>query len=216
MSEIAPSWFTPADHGPIVDALLAVQSRRRHRGKPRPREFARRAGVDVRELRVALANYPEKRSLLRATPRLLQILRVLARPRFIGALRGKGHLPSPKEVRETFEELGLTFVKFGQVLALRRDLLPDAYIDELELLHDQLPAMDIQVVRATVERELGAPWRSCFAEFGETPLAAATIAQVHEGDAAGRASRGREGAKARPRSDDLHGRGGNDPPGGAG
>jgi len=129
---------------------------------------------------VALANYPEKRSLVRATPRLLQILRVLARPRFIGALRGKGHLPSPKEVRETFEELGLTFVKFGQVLALRRDLLPDAYIDELELLHDQLPAMDIQVVRATVERELGAPMAELFAEFGETPLAAATIAQVHE------------------------------------
>lgn len=142
--------------------------------------FTARASVDTREQRMALANYPEKRSLLQVTPRLLQILRVLARPRFIGALRGKGHLPSPKEVRETFEELGLTFVKFGQVLALRRDLLPAAYIDELELLHDQLPAMDIHVVRATVVRELGAPMTELFASFGETPLAAATIAQVHE------------------------------------
>lgn len=49
-------------------------------------------------------------------------------------------------MRETFEELGLTFLKFGQVLALRRDLLPDAYIDELELLHDQLPANNSPIV----------------------------------------------------------------------
>lgn len=122
----------------------------------------------------------EKSSLLKAAPRLMQILRVLARHKFLGALRGKGHLPPPKEIRETFEELGLTFLKFGQVLAMRRDLLPDAYINELELLHDQLPAQGIGAVRATVEEELGAPMAELFASFGETPLAAATIAQVHE------------------------------------
>ena len=83
---------------------------------------------------------PEKSSGLRVAPRLMQILGVLARHKFLGALRGKRHWPPPKEVRETFEELGLTFVKFGQVFALRRDLLPDAYIDELELLHDHLRA----------------------------------------------------------------------------
>jgi ubiquinone biosynthesis protein len=123
---------------------------------------------------------PEKTSLLRAAPRLMQILRVLARHKFLGALRGKRHWPPPKEVRETVEELGLTFLKFGQVLALRRDLLPDAYIDELELLHDRLPAMGIATVRATVEVELGAPLTELFSSFSETPLAAATIAQVHE------------------------------------
>jgi ubiquinone biosynthesis protein len=123
---------------------------------------------------------PEKSSLLKAAPRLMQILRVLARHKFLGALRGKGNWPSPKEVRETFEELGLTFLKFGQVLAMRRDLLPDAYIDELELLHDQLPAMGFYEVRATVEYELGNPLTILFASFSETPLAAATIAQVHE------------------------------------
>jgi ubiquinone biosynthesis protein len=100
---------------------------------------------------------PEKSSLLRAAPRLMQILRVLARHKFLRALLGKKHWPSPKEVRETFEELGLTFLKFGQVLAMRRDLLPAAYIDELELLHDDLPPMGIGAVRATVEVELGAP-----------------------------------------------------------
>src|SRR5450830_162390 len=122
----------------------------------------------------------QKSTVLRAAPRLMQILRVLARHKFLGALFGRGHWPAPKEVRETFEELGLVFLKFGQVLALRRDLLPAAYIDELELLHNQLPAMDIHVVRATVIVELGAPFTELFISFGETPLAAATIAQVHE------------------------------------
>jgi len=66
------------------------------------------------------------------------------------------------------------------VLAMRRDLLPGAYIDELELLHDQLPALGISAVRATVEAELGAPLTDLFASFSEAPLAAATIAQVHD------------------------------------
>ena len=123
---------------------------------------------------------PDKVSLRQVMPRLMQILRVLARHKFLGALRGKGNWPPPKEVRETFEELGLTFLKFGQVLAMRRDLLPDAYIDELELLHDQLPAMSTSTMRARIEIELGAPLTKLFASFNETPIASATIAQVHE------------------------------------
>ncbi|MDA8414110.1 MAG: AarF/UbiB family protein [Desulfobacteraceae bacterium] len=123
---------------------------------------------------------PKNKHIMRAAPRLMQILRVLARHKFLGALRGKGNWPAPKEVRETFEELGLTFLKLGQVLALRRDLLPASYIKELEQLHDQLPALGFGAVRATVEAELGAPLTVLFASFSETPLAAATIAQVHE------------------------------------
>lgn len=122
----------------------------------------------------------ERISILRAAPRLLQVLRVFARNKLLWALFGKRHWPPPKEVRETAEELGLVFLKFGQVLAMRRDLLPAAYIDELALLHDQLPAMGIGVVHATVEAELGAPLAELFSSFGETPLGAATIAQVHE------------------------------------
>ena len=121
-----------------------------------------------------------ERSKMRAVPRLMQILRVLARHKFLGALFGRGHWPPPKEVRETIEELGLVFLKFGQVLAMRRDLLPAAYTKELELLHDQLPAMGIAAVRAAIKRELGAPLTELFSSFGETPLGAATIAQVHE------------------------------------
>src|SRR5674476_626924 len=81
----------------------------------------------------------EKSSLIRASPRLLQILRVLYKHKVLRAVRGKKHLPPPKAVREALEELGLTFLKFGQVLAMRRDLLPAAYTRELEQLHDQLP-----------------------------------------------------------------------------
>ncbi len=122
----------------------------------------------------------EKTSLLRAAPRLAQVLRVLIRHRFMGALRGRNHWPPPREIRETFEELGLTFLKLGQVLALRRDLLPDAYINELEQLHDQLPPLDFDTVRATVEGELGVQLTELFSCFSETPLGSATIAQVHE------------------------------------
>ncbi|MGB8930470.1 MAG: AarF/UbiB family protein [Anaeromyxobacteraceae bacterium] len=129
---------------------------------------------------MSVAIDPEKTSVVRAAPRVLQVLRVLARHKFLGAMRGKGHWPPPREVRETFEELGLTFIKFGQVLAMRRDLLADAYIKELELLHDQLPARGIDAVRATVEAELETPLAQHFASFSEAPLAAATIAQVHE------------------------------------
>jgi ubiquinone biosynthesis protein len=121
-----------------------------------------------------------KTGLLRSIPRLLQILRVLIRHKFLGALRGRNHFPTPKEVRETFEELGLTFLKLGQVLALRRDLLPDTYIAELEQLLDQLPALEFQSVRTAIEAELRLPVEAVFSSFSETPLGAATIAQVHE------------------------------------
>jgi ubiquinone biosynthesis protein len=123
---------------------------------------------------------PKASDLLRTAPRLVQILRVLARHKCLGVLCGAHHGPPPGAVREAFEELGLGFLKFGQVLALRRDLLPAAYIEELERLHDRLPALRFEVVRATVEAQMDAPLHELFASFHETPLATATIAQVHE------------------------------------
>jgi ubiquinone biosynthesis protein len=120
---------------------------------------------------------------LRAIPRLTRILRVLLRHGFAGALRhglrDARHWPSPVEVREALEELGVVYLKFGQVLALRRDLLPPAYIDELERLHDRLPRMSDAAIRATIEAELGDTIEALYATFEHEPLAAATIAQVH-------------------------------------
>ena len=114
-----------------------------------------------------------------ALPRGGRVLRVLARRGFLGALRGRQHWPAPAQVREALEELGVSYVKFGQVLALRRDLLPPAYVEELESLHDRLPTITLADVRAVIEGDLGNSLEALFASFDEAPLAAASIAQVH-------------------------------------
>ena len=114
-----------------------------------------------------------------AAPGVMHVLRVLARHGFARALRGSGHWPAPTHVREALEELGVVYLKFGQVLAMRRDLLPDPYIVELERLLDRLPPMPPGLASTIVERELGRPLGELFTSFDETPMAAATIAQVH-------------------------------------
>ena len=108
-----------------------------------------------------------------------RVVRVLARHGFLGALRGSGHLPSPVQVREALEDLGVVYLKFGQVLALRRDLLPAPYIVELDKLTDRLPPVEFTIVREAIEREVGQSLDVIFASFDEVPMAAATIAQVH-------------------------------------
>ena len=85
---------------------------------------------------------------------LIRIIRVLARHGFLQAIRGRKNFPTPAQVREALEELGVVYLKFGQVLALRRDILPPAYIAELERLHDDLTPLPFAVVREIVEREL--------------------------------------------------------------
>lgn len=94
--------------------------------------------------------------------------------------------PKPKEpkgievhVREALEELGPTFVKLGQLLAGRSDLLPPAMITELTRLREDAAPVAIETIRATLEEELGAAPEDVFPDFEDQPLAAASIAQVH-------------------------------------
>jgi ubiquinone biosynthesis protein len=115
----------------------------------------------------------------RNLPRLIRISRILFRHGFFAAARGRAHWPAPVQAREALEECGVVFLKFGQVLALRRDILPDDYVRELERLHDRLPPMQFEDVVSRITSELGAPPHELFAAFSEQPLASATIAQVH-------------------------------------
>ncbi|HEX8010189.1 MAG TPA: AarF/ABC1/UbiB kinase family protein [Casimicrobiaceae bacterium] len=82
-------------------------------------------------------------------------------------------------LREAIEQLGPTFVKFGQLLSLRRDIFPDAYIDEFSKLQDQVPADAATDASAIIERELGRPVDVLFGALDRVPFAAASIAQVH-------------------------------------
>lgn len=129
--------------------------------------------------------------------RYRQILKVLAKYGMADLLEERGSRLVPKGVerphadalpeetralnlRLALQELGPTFIKFGQVLSTRPDLLPDAYIRELEKLQDKVPPFPFEEARALVEAELGRPLREAFAIFYETPLASASLAQVHE------------------------------------
>lgn len=89
------------------------------------------------------------------------------------------HLSQAERIRKSFEELGPTFVKFGQALSLRSDLLSDDLIVELKKLQDAVPPFPIGEVKAVVSEEFGKPIDELYGNFNEEPLAAASIGQVH-------------------------------------
>ena len=95
------------------------------------------------------------------------------------ALRRRPSLGPPQRLRMALEELGPTFVKLGQVLSTRPDLLPPAYIAELARLQDTVPPEPWEPVRAQLEAELGAPVEEVFATLDPEPIAAASLAQAH-------------------------------------
>lgn len=136
---------------------------------------------------------------MRRLRRLVQILRVAGRYR-LDALLPADNLSGPARLalranpwrltatpgearavrlRLALEALGPVFIKFGQTLSTRRDLLPADIADELARLQDKVPPFPAPESRAIIEDELGAPVGTLFARFDEAPMASASVAQVH-------------------------------------
>lgn len=84
-----------------------------------------------------------------------------------------------ERIRLVLEELGPVFVKFGQIVSTRRDLLAPDIAEELAKLQDQVPPFAGDIARTIIEKELGAAINDIYQDFDETPLASASIAQVH-------------------------------------
>lgn len=82
-------------------------------------------------------------------------------------------------IRRALEDLGPIYVKFGQALSTRKDLLPDDIADELVKLQDRVPPFANEIARSIIEKELGMSIADAFAEFDPEPLASASVAQVH-------------------------------------
>ncbi len=99
--------------------------------------------------------------------------------RFLQQRRASETVGAPQRLRLALEELGPTFIKVGQILSTRPDLLPSAYIDELSKLQDQAPPVPLEDVLQVIETELNWPVHLIFQTFEETPLAAASLSQVH-------------------------------------
>jgi ubiquinone biosynthesis protein len=88
-------------------------------------------------------------------------------------------LTRAERVRMALEELGPTFVKLGQIVSTRPDLVPVEFIQELSKLQDHVPPFPFAEVKQVIESELGTTLDDIFQHFNETPLAAASIGQVH-------------------------------------
>ena len=97
-----------------------------------------------------------------------------------GARHEQGEsLSTPQRVRMVLEELGPTFIKLGQILSTRPDVLPAEFIDELSKLQQHVPSFEFSLARGIVEAELQRPLPEVYQQFDPQPLAAGSIAQVH-------------------------------------
>jgi len=134
---------------------------------------------------------------LRDLPRYRQILTTLVRYGYqdvVSALHLEGiirpiervalgetvaELDRPRRIRMVCEDLGPTFVKLGQLLSTRPDLLPENYINELALLRDDVRPFPFEQAKTILAQEYGRPLEECFASVDPTPTASASISQVH-------------------------------------
>ena len=114
------------------------------------------------------------------------VVGLLGLDRFVPGGRGaaadaarRASAASPEHLRAALEELGPTFIKLGQLLSTRSDLLPPAFIAELAKLQDAAPPVPVELIRDVIRSELGAQPEEVFASFDDRPMASASIGQAH-------------------------------------
>lgn len=120
-------------------------------------------------MRYGFADVVEQTGLVRFLPRFHAV------PETIVDKRGY----RPLHLRLALQELGPTFIKLGQVLSTRPDILPEDYITELANLQEHVPPFPFEEARAIVSEEFGAPLEELFRDFSPKPVASASLAQVH-------------------------------------
>lgn len=108
--------------------------------------------------------------------RLKQIVQVFLKYKVVQNISKQQH---PEMVRQAFEELGPTFIKIGQMLSVRNDLLSSTFVDEFKQLQDNVKSDPFPKVKALLETELQQPLTEVFSAFDEIPVASASIGQAH-------------------------------------
>lgn len=152
--------------GPGLGGATLLRTRRRYKHLKRYREI-----VEV-FLRHGFGYTAERLDLVHLIPLRRRLKRA-------DALAGPPRGNPGTRLRHAFEDLGATFIKLGQLLSTRADLLPPDIIAELAHLQDDVPPFPPDQAVAVIERELGRPLAAAFRAFDEVPLAAGSVAQVH-------------------------------------
>ena len=148
-------------------------------------DFNKRAVTRMRDLarergRRARFNAWLKAGLYSALDRFIRVLRYVVFRGAEGSARKEARLEKQAEwMRESLIDLGPTFIKIGQALGTRADLLPLAYVKELATLQDQVPAFSTADAFARIESELGRPVHELYPEIDSEPIAAASLGQVY-------------------------------------
>ena len=114
----------------------------------------------------------KKKNEVNTHGRLREILSILGKHKIVKGM-------SPEKLRLIIEDLGPTFVKLGQIMSMRHDILPGEYCSELTKLRSDVHLMDFAEVKKQIESEYGCDLADLFSEFSKEPLGAASIAEVH-------------------------------------